>query len=86
MTMAGQNMVLARGFAPGWAEAGLDYSNGLSFSAYALACTLHMATAPPLTPAIPTQGLDIGPDSVELVTKALDGAKTIIWNGPMGES
>lgn len=40
----------------------------------------------PLTPAIPTQGLDIGPDSVELVTKALDGAKTIIWNGPMGES
>ncbi|KAL6781491.1 PGK1A [Auxenochlorella protothecoides x Auxenochlorella symbiontica] len=29
-------------------------------------------------------GLDIGPDSVELVTKALDGAKTIIWNGPMG--
>lgn len=41
---------------------------------------------PPPTPAIPTQGLDIGPDSVELVTKALDGAKTIIWNGPMGES
>ncbi|RTL66601.1 MAG: phosphoglycerate kinase [Pseudonocardiaceae bacterium] len=29
-------------------------------------------------------GLDIGPDSVAAFTKALDGAKTIFWNGPMG--
>ncbi len=29
-------------------------------------------------------GLDIGPKSVELFTKALEGAKTVIWNGPMG--
>ena len=29
-------------------------------------------------------GLDIGPKSVELFSKKLAGAKTIIWNGPMG--
>jgi phosphoglycerate kinase len=29
-------------------------------------------------------GLDIGPKSVENIQKALEGAKTVIWNGPMG--
>ncbi len=29
-------------------------------------------------------GLDIGVDTAALFTKALDGAKTIVWNGPMG--
>jgi phosphoglycerate kinase len=29
-------------------------------------------------------GLDIGSASVELFTKALEGAKTVVWNGPMG--
>lgn len=29
-------------------------------------------------------GLDIGPKSVELFTEALAGAKTVVWNGPMG--
>lgn len=29
-------------------------------------------------------GLDIGPKSVELFKKALNGSKTILWNGPMG--
>lgn len=29
-------------------------------------------------------GLDIGPKSIELFTKELQGAKTVIWNGPMG--
>ncbi len=29
-------------------------------------------------------GLDIGPKSVENIKKALEGAKTVIWNGPMG--
>ncbi len=29
-------------------------------------------------------GLDIGPETVKLFTKALDGAKSILWNGPMG--
>lgn len=29
-------------------------------------------------------GLDIGPETVELFKNALDGAKTIVWNGPMG--
>ncbi|MEL6389841.1 MAG: phosphoglycerate kinase [Bacteroidota bacterium] len=30
------------------------------------------------------EGLDIGPKSVELFSSAIKGAKTIIWNGPMG--
>ena len=29
-------------------------------------------------------GLDIGPDSVKLFAKELEGAKTVVWNGPMG--
>lgn len=29
-------------------------------------------------------GLDIGPKTVELFTKELQGAKTVVWNGPMG--
>jgi len=29
-------------------------------------------------------GLDIGPKTVELFRKELEGAKTVIWNGPMG--
>jgi phosphoglycerate kinase len=36
--------------------------------------------------AIPSDrmGLDIGPQSVALFTAALEGAKTVFWNGPMG--
>ncbi|MEI6856963.1 phosphoglycerate kinase [Psychrilyobacter sp.] len=29
-------------------------------------------------------GLDIGPKSIELFQEALAGAKTVVWNGPMG--
>lgn len=29
-------------------------------------------------------GLDIGPETVALFEQALEGAKTIVWNGPMG--
>jgi len=29
-------------------------------------------------------GLDIGPDTADLFAHALEGAKTIVWNGPMG--
>ena len=29
-------------------------------------------------------GLDIGPETIESFKKALDGAKTVLWNGPMG--
>ena len=29
-------------------------------------------------------GLDIGPKTIELYKTALDGAKTVVWNGPMG--
>jgi phosphoglycerate kinase len=31
-----------------------------------------------------SKGLDIGPRSVEEFTAALDGARTVFWNGPMG--
>ena len=30
------------------------------------------------------KGLDIGPQSVQLFTRAIDGARTVFWNGPMG--
>ncbi|WP_414044727.1 phosphoglycerate kinase [Macrococcus equi] len=30
------------------------------------------------------QALDIGPETVELFKKELTGAKTVVWNGPMG--
>lgn len=29
-------------------------------------------------------GLDIGPKSIKQFAKALEGAKTVVWNGPMG--
>ncbi|MDD7201289.1 MAG: phosphoglycerate kinase [Sphaerochaetaceae bacterium] len=30
------------------------------------------------------QGMDIGPKTVELIRQALKGAKSVVWNGPMG--
>ncbi len=29
-------------------------------------------------------GVDIGPKTIELFSQALEGAKTVVWNGPMG--
>jgi 3-phosphoglycerate kinase len=29
-------------------------------------------------------GVDIGPETIKLFVKKLEGAKTIVWNGPMG--
>jgi phosphoglycerate kinase len=31
-----------------------------------------------------TEGVDIGPKTAELYKKTLEGAKTVVWNGPMG--
>ncbi len=30
------------------------------------------------------QGMDIGPKTIELIRDALKGAKSVVWNGPMG--
>ncbi len=30
------------------------------------------------------EGMDIGPKTIELFQKALAGAKTVVWNGPLG--
>lgn len=30
------------------------------------------------------ESLDIGPKTIELFVKALEGSKTVVWNGPMG--
>ena len=30
------------------------------------------------------EGLDIGPESIELFKKVVESSKTILWNGPMG--
>lgn len=30
------------------------------------------------------EGVDIGPETIKLFTAAIHGAKTVIWNGPMG--
>ena len=29
-------------------------------------------------------GLDIGPKTIELFSKEISGARTIVWNGPLG--
>ena len=36
--------------------------------------------------AIPAdmEGMDIGPQTVTQITAALQGAKTVVWNGPLG--
>lgn len=41
---------------------------------------------PEYVKAIPEgyMGLDIGPETVKLFTKTLSGAKTVVWNGPLG--
>lgn len=45
----------------------------------------HPTSSAGLLPIPPTpQGLDVGPESSEMIKKALSDCKTILWNGPMG--
>ena len=66
------------------------------FPARAAPSTLHphprphtrAPNAPPAThllrPLPPPQGLDVGPESIEHITKVLGDCKTVLWNGPLG--
>jgi 3-phosphoglycerate kinase len=78
----------------------LDVATGLLASAgergVDLALPLDVVVAPQLeegvdTKTVPsneipsgTMGLDVGPATVEAFSKKLEGAKTVIWNGPLG--
>jgi phosphoglycerate kinase len=42
--------------------------------------TTHAADACPADRMI----LDVGPDTVERINRALEGARTLVWNGPLG--
>ncbi len=57
----------------------VDTHCGDDFSAY---CNKQMVSAGEIPDG--WQGLDIGPDTARLFTDAIAGAKTVVWNGPMG--
>jgi phosphoglycerate kinase len=57
----------------------LDMVVGTEFSENAETRTVDCDSIPP-----DTQGMDIGPRTVEKIKEALSGARTIFWNGPMG--
>ncbi len=59
----------------------IDNEAGQEFSNDTLRATFHSRNIPD-----GWEGLDIGPDTQELFVKELEGAKTVIWNGPMGVS
>ena len=59
----------------------IDNEAGQEFSNDTLRATFHSRNIPD-----GWEGLDIGPDTQELFVKELQGAKTVIWNGPMGVS
>lgn len=44
----------------------------------------HKRELPLLVPADTIKGFDIGPKTVEKFGRAIAGAKTVFWNGPMG--
>ncbi len=47
---------------------------------------VEVKTATVASNAIPADmmGLDVGPETIKLFAKELDGAKTVVWNGPAG--
>lgn len=61
-----------------------------------LVLPVDVVIAPELKAGVPTQvvsvdaipdnqmGLDLGPKSIEQIKDALNGAKTVLWNGPLG--
>ena len=59
----------------------IDNEAGQEFSNDTLRATFHSRNIPD-----GWEGMDIGPDTQKLFVKELEGAKTVIWNGPMGVS
>jgi phosphoglycerate kinase len=59
----------------------IDNEAGQEFSNDTLRATFHSRNIPD-----GWEGMDIGPDTQKLFAKELKGAKTVIWNGPMGVS
>ncbi|AMC93905.1 phosphoglycerate kinase [Erysipelothrix larvae] len=50
----------------------------------AFAPDAHHEVAPTENMPAGMMGLDIGPETIELFKKELEGAQTVVWNGPMG--
>ena len=57
----------------------LDNVVAKEFSADAEAIAIKCDELP-----VDTMGLDIGPKTIALFSEAIKGAKTVVWNGPMG--
>ncbi|MBQ9665746.1 MAG: phosphoglycerate kinase [Bacteroidaceae bacterium] len=57
---------------------------GYDFSTFAVKPGAEIKTFPSNAIEDGWDGLDIGPKSREKFTKAIEGAKTILWNGPAG--
>lgn len=57
----------------------IDATLASEFSNDALAGTVSIDDIP-----ADKQALDIGPETIKLFEKELEGAKTVVWNGPMG--
>ncbi|MDT1939836.1 MULTISPECIES: phosphoglycerate kinase [Carnobacterium] len=66
----------------------LESANGKLILPVDSVCAIEFSNDVPteIHEAIPANmmGLDVGPKTVELFTKELQGAKTVVWNGPMG--
>ena len=58
--------------------------NGFDFSTFSLKPGAEKKTFPSNAIAAGWEGLDVGPVSQAKFAKAIEGAKTILWNGPAG--
>ncbi len=71
------------------AKSFLDKANGKIILPVDNACAEEFADVEPtfsIDENVPEgfMGLDIGPESIKIFEKTIQGAKTVVWNGPMG--